>query len=714
MEFSIASIKRMLADFRKTHFAQFQTLASNTKTGATLLGLILEELRVCESQEWIDDEHIAFLGRDIERASPKDFYMQLAEEIKVSHLKESTRSAFFSLATQGQPEVSSSGALPSLSEFQKTIQEIESAEEAWDPFRATDLLDKYLSYLKATGDSQLVGYSISAIIQAALKNPKINFRIFHAIVDTTIQEVFSIEATDERLWVCWASSFVRIGQPKEASIVLWEAIRRRPDSAHLAFALLKVLERSKYNYQNRIRFAQMAASRFHFNRHLSLEHCRLLGYSSIPEQALLGIQQLTDMIARTPIIKFESVSLSSIVSKQWSLLEQSGKQTDVLEYISTKLKKKPGLIGSISYRLDHDHKRRDIAVDLVATAAANATDELELERFDNARAKVIASSGTQKDLTTAISILEGHHGPISQNHRARLLVLRNRNGDWQQAEKILRDRLEEAETDYFAISQLAGLLVNYGTNRVAEALELLQPHTSENPWVKELYTKISAGEFVRLGEEIGVEVKDSISETDQSDEDPTGVTTLTTHKSLGELPFELNPDVRRDGEIRRLKFEIDYGTTASANSARVSLESYASEAHSPYLSFVSEEYNLPFKSQNEIGKRGAEIVQFAVHGDSAALSRAARETPRMISLVRFSQAVNGDTESREFIEQVSASDVRLFPWERQLISGAYHSRFGQNLLKFPAGNKGKGAQTEFRRRFSDLVGAVVTLESFAA
>lgn len=195
-------------------------------------------------------------------------------------------------------------------------------------------------------------------------------------------------------------------------------------STRIAFGLLKIFERTKYNYQNRIRFANMARKRLHFNRYLELEYSRLNGYSEILDQMKHGIESLLDLIESVEDIRYETVSLASILNKGWDRIQSSGYLQYFLDLINEKLNQRPKLIASLAYRMAAYHGRFDAAKIIILSRIEQTRNKAEKEIFSNALAKIIAAPGGTQDFTDAISCLNNFDSNSSRNHVAKLLFLR--------------------------------------------------------------------------------------------------------------------------------------------------------------------------------------------------------------------------------------------------------------------------------------------------
>ena len=504
------------------------------------------------------------LGREVSRCCDPDFVDEINSKIKKLETTPRAGKAFLAMqVATGETDVPSS--LPAQSEFAKVATQVESATEESDLTDFEKLVEKYVAYFFRTGDYQSIGFSLNRLFRLGQQNANIHYLRFHEILDRSIRKVFAVDATDEYMWLSWAGSYLKLGAFDAAESILWEAFRRRPDSARIAFGLLKVFDRTKYNYQNRIRFANMARKRFHFNRYLELEYARLNGYSSIPDQMKHGIEAALELVSGIDELRFETVSLASMINQGWARIQSSGYLEELLESINTKLNHKPKLIASLAYRLVTYHGRDDAAKIILSSRIMRTRNLQEKEIFSNTLAKVIAAPGGKQDLTDAISVLNEFDSNSSRNHVAKMLFFRNDAGDWERAERILRENIQRDAHDYYAISQLAGLLMHFGNNRQAEAISLLAPHASENGKIKELLEIIEAGDFERVDEKLG-EDNEGLSDT-SGEIDPSGLGPLQTWRQDAVQDVSIDGVISRNATFRKLKFEVEYGTRKSAEYA---------------------------------------------------------------------------------------------------------------------------------------------------
>jgi hypothetical protein len=710
-------IQRMLSSFREPNFKRFKILASDPETKTILIEEVVGFLNGWGEQAWVDEELIQFLGKDIFNITSTEFIEEMDENVKNRVVSEVVKEAYFYFAERNKIE-KNQHSLPSQAELVKRMLEVDNADESWSPLNLSDILQQYVKYFKATGDFQPVGFALNRIFTAVQQNYQIRYAGFHELLDSTVREVFSIDATDERLWIKWATSFLKIGSSEVAEVVLWEAFRRRPDSSYIAFALLKTFERTKYHYQNRIRFARMAKSRFHFNRYLELEYCRLNGYSNIFDQIKHGISELVDLINRIEQVRYETVSLASIISQNWADIEKNDSVDWLLDCLVGGLSGKPKLVSSVAYRLNRYHGLSEPAQKiLVAQISVEKSDESR-EILINSLAKLYASSKDIAGLTQAIKTLDGYNGQATLNHKAKLLFQRHNDGDWDLAEKLLRENLLKDQSDYYTISQLAILLLHFGKNREPEVVSLLSIHAPENVELSELLNQIQDGTFVRS--DLDIEEDDSLDFPESSDFDPSGMSGVSSAPLTSSDVTPLPDDVSINSMLRKLKFEIDYGTNQSAAFARKKLGRVEVENSSDYFTFLTIEYspeihqNQEFLKNETAGHLAAQLVSAYAKEDRSRFHLIESDFPRLVSVIRFAEAALGDEDAYKSVQTLANADTTNFPWERSIVSNICSSRFGINLMFRMTSSDYILAANENRRRFSDLVGSVIMLESIAA
>ncbi|WP_298921487.1 hypothetical protein [uncultured Roseobacter sp.] len=715
MEVDKDQIRRMVSGFRQSDFASFRSLVAVDENQATVIGEILNELEEWCEQDWIDEERIAFLGRDLRRAGTEQFYQSLTKTINSSSINVQVKRAFFSLSEV--PQSKPSTILPNHTELTKILTEIDAADSDWDAIRLLPILEKYVAYFRTSGDYQPVGFALDQIIQSGQSNAEINYPKFHNLIDATVREVFSLDATDERLWIKWATSFLKLGASKEASLVLWEGLRRRPESERIAFALLKSFERTEYDFQNRIRFARMVKTRFHFNRFLELEYCRLNGQSKYFDQIKDGIESLISLIGNVESVRYETVSLAAMINRNWTRMNNENFIPELKKKLNTGLGRKHKLIATTAHRLFEDHGNFEAAKGLLSSYRDFTKNNHVREIFDNTIAKLLLATGSRENLVEAIELIRPYTSEPSQNHLAKLLFHRNEAGDWKEAEDLLRSNVEKPDVNYYAVSQLGALLMHYGENRKAEVVSLLSIHASENEGVAELLDIIVNNEFERLDDSTRFGIENKIHE--ENEFDPSGVSTIPIWSSgtnANDFTPDIPDDVRANGTLRRLKFEAEYGTQRSAETAKREIRTFDFGVLTEYLTFVGHEVlGMPEKLDSEsVGTMAAKIVSAYASKDIGKLTDIVGKVPRLGVVSKFACAALGEEAASRSMERLQSDGSGAFPWERVLIANASRSKFGQNLIHRMSNEDGEYAANENRRRFSDLVGALVTLESIAA
>ncbi len=711
MDLSAAEISDFLWDFREDRRAVLSSLVRSDDGRKIAIQGVIDYLESWEAQDWVDVERIALLGREVSRCCDPDFVDEINSEIK--KLETTPRAGKAFLAMQVAPEETDvPSSLPAQSEFAKVATQVESATEESDLTDFENIAEKYVAYFFRTGDYQSVGFSLNRLFRLGQQNANIHYLRFHEILDRSVRKIFSVDATDEYMWLSWAGSYLKLGAFDAAEKILWEAFRRRPDSARIAFGLLKIFERTKYNYQNRIRFANMARKRFHFNRYLELEYARLNGYSSIPDQMKHGIETVLELVSGIDDLRFETVSLASIINKGWGRIQSSGYLQELLESINTKLNQKPKLIAALAYRLTTYHGRDDAAKIILSSRILRTRNLAEKEIFSNTLAKVIAAPGGKQDLTDAVSVLNEFDSNASRNHVAKMLFLRNEAGDWEMAERILRENLERDAHDYYAISQLAGLLMHFGDNRRAEAVSLLAPHASENEQIRELLEIIEVGDFERVDEKLG-EKDEELSDT-SGEMDPSGLGPFQTWRQDTLQDVSVDGVISRNAIFRKLKFEVEYGTKKSAEYALRRINETTTLADEDYVTFVHSLFEERSVADSSTGSLAAELVRAFEASSFRELDMVAAEVPRLGVVVSFAKAGLGQSGALAEMRTLQNDDNAMAPWERTLVANISNSRFGRGILRSAEEEKPANNNREVVKRMGDLVGAVVTLESLVA
>jgi hypothetical protein len=702
-------------NFRQESHRRFLYLISSNENYITVINDLVNHLRLASRQEWIDEEALDLLAFDIGKISSPDFLKQLRNRLR--RLKDPFRiyEHFMIRLTDGESLISaSSNSLPADSEVKKVINSIKSGGNASLYDDLLKIVGQYTVYCFTSGDLEPAYRGLNDIFFALQNNVKIDYSDFHFIVVNAIAEVFQVDATDERLWLRWSHSFRRIGDFASAELILWEAFRRRPESPRIAFSLLKSLGRTAYNYQNRVRLADHLCQRFAFNRWIEIERSRLKGNSRSFSQVLEGIKSAINLLERAKDNAFFEVPLlASLIAHNWKRLGRPEIRDRLVCDIEEKFGNEPRLLGRIVFWLMRDHHNVEAGEAILVGGLALGITSAENGAERRGRlAGLLSRFGGDEGLDRGIELLRGSNSQRDRNHLAQLLSMRCGQGDVLEADELLRNSLSLDENDEYALVQLAGLIYRHGigANSKENALSLLDGIYQYNDYASSLRSTILSGDALdpaNEGSDLANEMPKTGAMVEESDE------LFFTNRFEPGFAFGIPSSIATNGHLRKLKFEIDFGTKASSDAAIVEIKSLQKNVSGSYLTFVSEMYCNVGDIEDDPGQGAALLVKAFENADLDLLDKACELVPRFFALgdlarsVILSGSVANDNDS-------SIKEGRNVPWERIFVHKISRSRLARSL-KIYRDETGISHVSQFTQRcFEDIVGAIVTIESVAA
>lgn len=634
-------IINLFMNFRSEKHDIFSDIVSSPNNYKILVDCLIDYLEISAKQQWIDEETLDLLAFDIGKISPSDFLKVLRDQLERLKDPQGVYKHFTIRLGDGEASsVASINSLPSDAELKKVITAIKSGKSQSLYQDITEIIGKYTAYCFASGDLEPAYKGMNDIFFNLQNNIKIEYNEYHFLIVNAITDIFQVDATDERMWIRWSHSFRRIGDFESAELILWEAFRRRPESSRVAFSLLKSLGRTKYNYQNRMRLADYLCQRFSFNRWIEIERNRLKGSSRSFSQVVEGIRGVIGLINRANDQAFFEVSLlASLLSHNWTKLSPSPTLPQLLNEVEDKFGDNPRLLGRIAYRLMRDHGNVEAAEAILHNEHAFRVTNAELMRERRGRfAGLLSRFGGNEGLERGIDLLRSLDTIRDRNHLAKLLAMRGAQGDAVEAEQLLRQNLIADPNDEYALVQLATLIHthNIGPNSKEKALSLLDEIASYNSYARMVRAAITNGIEINQN----VEIDSALDKTpkvgamlEESDE------FVFTKPFVNGHSFGIPKSVILNARLRKLKFEMDFGTKLSAEQALVEIEVINEANEGSYLTFISERYGSCGDLEDDSGQGAALLVKAFENVDLGLITEACEMVPRFSAVAELARSV---------------------------------------------------------------------------
>ena len=672
------------ASFRPHVFGRYQSFISDDETREATIGALSSYLQSWNEKQWVDEETIYLLGRDIFSQTSPDLRQRIVDWIKSSKIDGAVLEIFLAGFSSRERELDAiPSSLPSIEELNAAIIFVASGYDyrTIETYNAISI--KYIRYAERTGDVGPTIFAINKLSNALIESSYDDVAQTHLAITSATTRLMAVNARDDGLWRTLARSLINAGDPLTASLLLWDGVRRVPDNPRLHSMLLVAMRRSKYNYQNQIRLAKYACGLFRYNRVLNMQLCHLLGYSAIYDQVIEGVSKLVKFMRDTNKLEYEPGLLASIINKNWDkLLLQEEDAIRILELIVDELKEKPKLVGGLAYRLMRYHKNAGAAIQLLRVRLERASG-LQHTRALNQLARAFAFDRDPDGLNAAIDMLMPLNDNVSRNHVAKLLESRGQEGDLGKARKKLEEVLAVDEFNGYAINQLASILMTGGNNGdLEEARELLR-RIPDDVYAREKLRALDKGKNAVAREE-------QLSDHDFAEVDSPEFSELAETGGLGisqATPKALNlrhtiPNaIIRCGTLRQAQFEIETGTKNSRVLATEKLKRMSFDEKSEYEEFINTTYVAKVYREDRSASIAVKILAAFSEKNAAVLKELEARYPRYTPVINLAMAADRNQSSLEYISNVIKMGYGLLSPEKAILVNLLKSTFANDNVK---------------------------------
>jgi tetratricopeptide (TPR) repeat protein len=635
-----------------------------------VLAELLAYLLMWAPDQWIDEEKIYFLGKDIARICPSDFRNTLIEEVR-KRVPAAVANIFLAGFERPAAKADRVTRPPALTQLGKLLSRLKN--EIGPPIEPAveAIVNRYIAFAESGGDP---GPLVNAIgqIGGTLVNVSGPMRPWAAnLTRRLVQKGLKWAPDSERLWGLWGRSLAKAGAFEAAELVYWNAIRQFPWNPYLRSQLIEVVKRQR-KFGDALSLAWESFQIFPDSPFITVQLAILLGQSKDGDSISKAINILSARIERIAKVVLETSALASILA---NAAEANVLADRDIELVVSRLRKKPQLLGAMSHRLINDHKAFNLVQRLwrrrVALAPNDAITRSQL-------AKAYVSSGSEADMAEALRILWAARRDFPENtsirsYLARLLALTGGSEGRDEGIQLLRDTMTIVE-DIHTIIQLAELLALRGspTDR-QEAVSLLQQTLVMDPHNK--YARNLLASILRTldGTDIPTEVTSDGTDipTEVAIEKPIQIfdDEELTHVEEHEFSLEevIPANIAKWGAARRLRFKLDNGSDAEKKAALEGVRQMLQDAPFAYAKLLAVRQGI----WNEEGS-GMNAFSFAFERalrdhDQSTLKILSERFPRLSALTIVAQAMFGDTLSAAKIANLmSAEDEALHPAARAL------------------------------------------------
>jgi tetratricopeptide (TPR) repeat protein len=696
----------MLLAFRSDKFAEFRNIILNPESEITAIDIIVEFLEKRSLAQWINYELIEMLAFDIGKISPPEFVDKLIKATNSSEIKKEVAQAFTDYMLQGSANVEKTRrSLPAETQVRSFIRQVEVAPDESALAGFSSLCRQCLIHFENTGEAKRTFDLLNDMFAAVQAIDRRLYIKFHYIVCDTITDLFSIDCTDTRIWIKWAASFIKVGDHKSAESLLWDAHRRRPENEICAFLLLKTMTSTRYNFLNRLNFANVCKSRYYFNAWFEIEWVRLNAtsadvgeISTAVRDGALALVSLDERRSNNTAFRNLTSLLASVLSSRWVTLRSNPGGEYALREMMKKLKGHPTILAVLAHKAAKAHKNEQVINYLLSGSDTRKINQL---------AKLYAFYFGTVGVDQAISLLRQKDDSISQVHLARVLMHRGQDGDTDEAEELLRANLFKNPDNPYARTQLARLL--YGKRDMPdEALELLADIVDDNEFAKRLYNTVLQQQPVSF---LYVDAATSVDEEEV--EEGGDINTQFDSLVYGDLAhaalvsaYRIPRSVLDNAKMRCLLFERSFGTLRSASDAQRMFDELRPGSQNEYVNFV---VALEGRDNSQsVGALGARLAIALIRNDMAVVPEVIQAAPRLgaaAEVVMIPPDVASDASSY-IITDYAVS------WEQRLASGLQGSKLVRNIFRRPISS---GFDQDLRANdIVDVIGAFITLDSIAA
>jgi tetratricopeptide (TPR) repeat protein len=626
-----------------------------------VLTALIAYLSMWHPERWIDVEKLHLLGRDIDLVCPPDFRSVIANAV-LTQVHDRVAKIFMDGFNARARDWHKIQRPPAVSQLEKVAARLERGPDIKAGADIEAIIGRYLAFTEGGGDPGPLIVALSRIgdILVKVRGP---MRPWAAnLARRLVQEGLRWAPDSDRLWGLWGRSLATMGAFEASETVYWDALRRFPWNAYLRSHLIQVVKRQKNKRDEALRLATESFRMFPSNGAIVVQLAALLAQSKRAADVAKAIDILLERIRTADRLVYEISALASI------LADAAGSNilTDhQLRSVVQRLRKRPQMLGGISYYLLAHHKAFALAQELSRRRVEDVQDDvLAWSQW----AKAFAETGNKTDVNRAMRVLRDAlakfpEHPSIRNHLAKLLVSTGAPEDRKEALDLLRETMKIVPDDIYAPIQLAEAEALSGDPAERqEAIRLLERVMSMRPgneYAKELLELILA---TPEGTPITVELKEEIAIESNEDHELA---------EIGEVqidPAELVPaDVVKLATVRRLRFQIKNGLESDKAAALQEVRALLQDTPFAYAKLLAIRQGIWSETD-----QAAPIFAFAFERalrdrDEQSLENLSERFPRLAALTIVAKAVLGDPVSAAKIANVlSADEETLHPAVRAL------------------------------------------------
>ncbi|MEO5330827.1 MAG: hypothetical protein H7839_02280 [Magnetococcus sp. YQC-5] len=648
--------KMSFAHLKESDFILLKQILSDDKQRDRVLAELLAYLSFWSPDQWIDEEHLYFLGLDICLVCPSNFHDTVVDAVrnKIFGPVAKIFVAGFKRPTSKEVQVKSP---PSKTELDKLLARLKTHFDSVVEADVKAIVHRYLVCIESDGYADDLVDALKKIGELLLKVQGPMARRAAKLTCDILQEGLKWKS-DNYLWILWGRGLVKMGVFEAAELVYWEAIRRFPWDMYLRSMLIEVLECQHDKYNEAFNLARESFRIFPDSEAITNQLAMFLGQSQNASDISEAINILTANIKDNIFPKIGALASIMANAAGKNLL---GDQD--VELVVNRLLNEGQLLGTVSNNLINVHKAFDVAHWLwrkhVVLAPNNIFSKIQL-------AKTYILLGGKTNLSNASEILKKLNtvhlnDTIIRNFLAKVLTLTGVPEDIEEAKKILRNTMKITPEDVYAPCQFAELLLSSGDpSDRQEAINLLKKTREVNKRNKKFKKLLELIEKTPGGTSISTELMKEEPIVADEDQD----------FSIEKLDIDLNEAVPLDiiklGTTRRLRFKMDNGSEEEKELVLTQVADMLNDAPLAYTRLIAVRYGIG-EDQDQMTSFAFEFERALREHDKIALEGLSEKYTRFTALIIVAQAMFGDVQSAAKIaDLMSVDDETLHPAVRAL------------------------------------------------
>jgi tetratricopeptide (TPR) repeat protein len=599
------------ARLREGDVRYIERVSTDAAERSRLLQMLHKYLYFLGSGENPDDEKLFVLGRELRTVWPHKFHQELVTSVK-ENVNENLAEIFLTgfEAAENSSKQLLRPRLPSKREFEELISEIgrHSFHQIQDRIRA--FMEKHLSYSELTGDARLLT-SVTIQIGESILRMSGNDRWQGAsLIRELTRSALRWEPWNGHLWYLWSRGFLAQGATEAAELVLWESIRRIPPNQYARTQLVGLLDRSKERKREAVELARETVVLIPNNEVVYNVLARILLDTGDTGDRREGIKLLIDRLRVAPTNHAHCTLLAKALGADFHLTKNAA------EYYR-----------SIVSMLPNNQE-------LIVKMARVMT--LQLANFDVAEALLRAG-------------LSYDNSPLLMISLARVLLRESRRDE---AIGILR-KAKDLYPDIYIKNHLAEALASSGDpDGLIEATEILNAITqdalTDNETSRALLATITAP--IKVTSQGGSpqidfpnDEENTVFQENNGNESSTDA--IVTIKDV-QLEKELPAQFISMAQTSRLSFRLAHAHGAMKSAAVKELRQILRDDPTfSYAQLLAVRQGIWEAEGKTLPSFPAAFELALMTEDSIALSRLAKEHPRLEALTIFARAALGDKES---------------------------------------------------------------------